>query len=69
MGYEAIHIYEQIPEDMHDLISYVCILNACSHSGLVDPARKIFKKIPKKNEIIVTSMVCLLDIKRTEDFK
>ncbi|UJR34288.1 hypothetical protein I4U23_021692 [Adineta vaga] len=56
MGYEAIKIFEQMPENIHDSTTYICVLNACSHSGLVDQARNIFKKIPRKTDSIVTAM-------------
>ncbi|CAF1006799.1 unnamed protein product [Adineta ricciae] len=60
MGYEAFDIYEKIPNNLHDSVSHICILNACSHSGLIDQARTIFKKIPRKTDVIVTAMVdCL----------
>jgi hypothetical protein len=58
MGYEAIDVYQRIPENMRDTISHVCVLNACSHSGLVDQAQSIFSQIKIKPEEIVTTMVC-----------
>jgi pentatricopeptide repeat protein len=58
MGYEAIDVYQRIPENMRDTISHVCVLNACSHSGLVEQARSIFSQIKRKTEEIVTTMVC-----------
>ena len=62
MGYEALGIYEKIPDNLHDSILYICILNACSHSGLVDQARNIFKKVPRKTDVVVTAMVCSFEI-------
>ena len=57
---EAIGIYRRIPEQIRDTISHGSVLNACSHAGLIDEARHIFRAIKKKNEIIVASMVCIL---------
>ncbi|CAF1029060.1 unnamed protein product [Rotaria magnacalcarata] len=60
MGYEAINLYNKIPENIRDKISHICVLNACSHSGLIDQAQMIFNKIDKKSEEIVTTMIdCL----------
>jgi pentatricopeptide repeat protein len=58
MGYEAIDVYQRISENHRDTISHVCVLNACSHSGLVEQARSIFSQIKRKTEKIVTTMVC-----------
>ena len=49
MGYEAIDLYQTMPENFRDGISHICVLNACSHSGLIDQAQEIFSKIPRKN--------------------
>lgn len=62
MGYEAIHLYERIPEKMKNEISHICVLNACSHSGLIEQARIIFDKISTKTTYIITTMVCLWNI-------
>ena len=59
MGIEAIDLYEGMRTTMRDGISYVCVLNACSHAGLVDQARSIFDSIEQKTENIVTTMVCV----------
>jgi len=37
--------------------TYVCVINACSHSGLVDEACAIFSNINNKTEQICTTMV------------
>ncbi|CAF4388160.1 unnamed protein product, partial [Rotaria magnacalcarata] len=42
MGIQAIEIYRQISLNLIDEITHICILNACSHSGLVQEARSIF---------------------------
>ncbi len=57
MGIQAIELYHQIPEEFLDEVTNICILNACSHSGLVDQARSIFENIQIKTEIIFTTMV------------
>ena len=57
MGAEAVELFHQIPPEFFDEINYVCVLNACSHSGLVDQARSIFAKIPVKTDKIYTTMV------------
>ena len=57
MGHDALELYYQMPSEMIVEKTYVCILNACSHSGLVEEARSIFSKIPKKDEWIYTAMV------------
>ncbi len=59
MGLEAIDLYRTMPHYLHDEVTYVCVLNACSHSGLLDQAHSIYNEIPQKNERIITSMVCL----------
>ncbi|CAM2717915.1 unnamed protein product [Rotaria socialis] len=60
MGIEAVKLFHQMPiEFIHD-VTYICVLNACSHSGLVDVARTIFNNIQTKTEIIYTTMIdCL----------
>ncbi|CAF1343104.1 unnamed protein product [Adineta steineri] len=57
MSYEAIDIYEQMPENMKNEMTHICILNACSHSGLVNQAQVIFNKILIKTTNIITTMV------------
>jgi hypothetical protein len=64
MGYQAIDLYEQMPENILNTISHICVLNACSHSALIDQARTIFEKIQIKTENILITMVCLINIKR-----
>ncbi|CAF4227150.1 unnamed protein product [Adineta steineri] len=59
IGYTAmtIELFRQISEKFLDEITYVCILNACSHSGLVDEAQSIFKNISIKTECIYGAMI------------
>ncbi|CAF0765453.1 unnamed protein product [Rotaria sordida] len=60
MGSEAIELYREMPNNLHNEISHICVLNACSHSGLLHQAQNIFNEINLKTEKIVTIMVdCL----------
>ncbi len=57
MGFEAIELFSKIPLNMLNERTYICVLNACSHTGLVDQAKKIFENISNKTEFIFTTMV------------
>jgi len=57
MGIQAVELYHQIPKESLHEVTYICILNACSHSGLVDQARSIFENIQMKTDSIFTTMV------------
>jgi hypothetical protein len=57
MGSDAIALYRQMPETMRDVVSHVCVLNACSHSGLVDEAQVIYNEIDKKSKRVISTMV------------
>ncbi|CAF1223357.1 unnamed protein product [Rotaria sordida] len=60
MGSEAIQLYRKMPNNLRNEISHICVLNACSHSGLLQEAWNIFNDIPLKTEKIYTTMVdCL----------
>lgn len=59
MGHQAVELFRQMPEKFINDMTYTCVLNACSHSGLVDIARSIFNSIQVKTEIIYTTMVCI----------
>ncbi|CAF1413922.1 unnamed protein product [Rotaria magnacalcarata] len=60
MGMQAIALFHQIPRELLHEATYICALNACSHSGLVDEARRIFKNIEMKTMRIYSTMVdCL----------
>jgi pentatricopeptide repeat protein len=59
MGLEAVGLYRKMPHPLCSEATYVCVLNACSHSGLVDEAHSIFNEIPQKTNQITTTMVCL----------
>ncbi|CAF0973197.1 unnamed protein product [Adineta steineri] len=59
-GLKAIELYEKVPGEFINEATYICILNACSHAGLVDKALLIFNKIEMKTERIYTVMIdCL----------
>jgi pentatricopeptide repeat protein len=57
MGIQAVELFRQVRLDMLNEWIYVCVLNACSHSGLIQEAREIFNEIPideKTNKIYAT---------------
>ncbi|UJR29210.1 hypothetical protein I4U23_010424 [Adineta vaga] len=57
MGIEALNLYRTMPSDLRNEVSHICVLNACSHSGLLNESRVIFDNIPDKTGKIVTVMV------------
>jgi pentatricopeptide repeat protein len=59
MGIQAVELFRQVPLDMLNDWIYACLLNACSHSGLIQEAREIFNEIPinQKTNRIYTTMV------------
>jgi pentatricopeptide repeat protein len=57
MGLQAIELYRKMPSELIDEVTYICVLNACSHSGLIDEARSIFRNIEIKTEKIYGTMV------------
>ncbi|CAF5217528.1 unnamed protein product, partial [Rotaria magnacalcarata] len=58
MGTQAVELYREMPNNHH--VSQICVLNACSHAGLLHEARTIFNEISLKTESIITAMVdCL----------
>ncbi|CAM4799899.1 unnamed protein product [Rotaria magnacalcarata] len=60
MGTQAVELYRKMPNNLRDHISHICVLNACSHAGLLHEARTIFNEISLKTESIITTMVdCL----------
>jgi hypothetical protein len=58
MGSQAVELYKRMSPSMRDSITSLCVLNACSHSGLLEEARRIFNEISPKTEKITTAMVC-----------
>jgi pentatricopeptide repeat protein len=59
MGYQALELYRQMPQEFIHEATYICVLNACSHSGLVSEARLIFNSIQIKTDKIYTTMVSI----------
>ncbi|CAF1687940.1 unnamed protein product, partial [Adineta ricciae] len=60
MGVKALQLFHQIPRSLLADYTYVCVLNACSHAGLVDQARLIFTSIESKKEKHYAAMMdCL----------
>ena len=57
MGEQAIDLYRQMPGNARDSVTHMCVLNACSHAGLVDQARLIFDRIDTKTEKVIVTMV------------
>lgn len=57
MGVQAIELYRQIPTEYFNEVADICVLNACSHAGLVAEARSIFQTIEIKTESIYCTMV------------
>ena len=56
-GIQAIELFHQMPSELILEATYVSVLNACSHSGLVDEARSIFKNINNKTDTFFFSRV------------
>ncbi|CAF2151011.1 unnamed protein product, partial [Rotaria magnacalcarata] len=60
MGSQAAELYREMPNHLRDHVSQICVLNACSHAGLLHEAQTIFNEISVKTESIITTMVdCL----------
>ncbi|UJR29305.1 hypothetical protein I4U23_010519 [Adineta vaga] len=60
MGLKAVKLFDQVPQSLIGDSTYVSVLNACSHSGLVDKARSIFTNIEMKTEKNYITMIdCL----------
>ncbi len=57
MGLQAIELYRKMPSELIDEVTYICVLNACSHSGLIHEARSIFRNIETKTDQIYGTMV------------
>ncbi|CAF5135898.1 unnamed protein product, partial [Rotaria magnacalcarata] len=45
MGSQAAELYREMPNNLRDHVSQICVLNACSHAGLLHEARTIFNEI------------------------
>lgn len=57
MGLDAVDLFRRMPHHLVDEFTYVVVLNACSHSGLINEARSIFQQIQLKTTKIYTAMV------------
>ncbi|CAF1571317.1 unnamed protein product [Adineta ricciae] len=57
MGVKAVELFHQVPRSLLADFTYVCVLNACSHAGLIDQARSIFSSIEAKTEKHYAAMV------------
>ena len=56
-GAQALELFHRMPSDLFDEVTYVCVLNACSHSGLVDQAYVIFRGIVNPTDTAFCTMV------------
>lgn len=65
IGDEAVHLYDCMLRDggKPDNITFVAILTACSHSGLVDEGIRIFEsmQIEHKMEPLLDHYTCIID--------
>ena len=57
MGEEAIELFRRTPKELINEAAVICVLNACSHGGLVEQGLSIFKDTANKSERIFTTMV------------
>ena len=57
MGTQALELYRQMSQSLINEVTYICVLNACSHCGFVDQARSIFHNIQGKTSSIYSTMV------------
>ncbi|CAF3446245.1 unnamed protein product [Rotaria socialis] len=56
MDSEALDLYQKMPNNLQDEVSSICVLNACSHSGLLNEAHSIFNEVSHKTKKIITAM-------------
>ncbi|CAF2047183.1 unnamed protein product [Rotaria magnacalcarata] len=56
MDSEAVDLYRKMPNNLQDEVSSVCVLNACSHSGLLNEAHSIFNEVSHKTKKIISAM-------------
>jgi pentatricopeptide repeat protein len=57
MGIQSVQFFREMPSELINEVTYICVLNSCSHSGLINEARSIFDNIQLKTEKIYVSMV------------
>ncbi|GMH07406.1 hypothetical protein Nepgr_009246 [Nepenthes gracilis] len=64
-GEEAVHLYHYMimSGGKPDGITFVAVLNACSHSGLVDEGMKIFESISSEHKMdpLLEHYTCIID--------
>ncbi|KAM3199253.1 hypothetical protein P3L10_031613 [Capsicum annuum] len=63
--YTAIDMFEAIREDgvEHDSVSYIAVLSACSHGGLLDKGKKYFNDMLARNiEPSQMHYACMVDL-------
>ena len=63
-GSKALQLFYEMQEDASpDNVTFVYVLSACSHSGLVDQAIKIFSSVKDHGiEPVVEHYGCLVDV-------
>lgn len=65
-GKEALKLFEQMQElgTKPDHVTFLCVLSACCHAGLVEEGRKYFDHMSKKYNITPTMehYGCIIDI-------
>ncbi|KAK3131550.1 hypothetical protein QOZ80_6AG0507930 [Eleusine coracana subsp. coracana] len=65
-GIEAMHLYQRMQENGYkpNDVTYVVLLSACSHSGLVDEGLKIFESMVNDRSVAVRDehYTCLIDL-------
>eukprot|EP01018_Ginkgo_biloba_P029526 Gb_22656 [translate_table: standard] len=65
-GKEALHLFEQMQRDgmKPNHITFISVLSACSHVGLVDEGRHYFKSMIQDHNIIPTQdhYACMVDL-------
>ena len=59
MALQAVELFSRMPSELITDTTYVCVLNACSHAGLVNEAQAIFSSIKNKTEYVYVTMVNL----------
>ncbi|KAJ7536437.1 hypothetical protein O6H91_12G069700 [Diphasiastrum complanatum] len=63
---EALTLYEQMQQEgvQPDSVTYICVLSACSHSGLVDEGRHLFDSMCKIHAVTPTMehCACIVDL-------
>ena len=57
MGLLGVELFYKMPSILIAEETYVCVLQACSHAGLINEAQVIFNTINEKTEKIYTAMV------------